>query len=119
MIIELTHRLDYLNYLLKNKCTGRPKELADKLGISQRCWYKLRDELVNELGVPIVYCSYLQSYYYKEEGTLEIGFRRLSDETKEKIRGGFGGFTEVLHSGCSGVENGKLSISLFKPHRGS
>jgi predicted DNA-binding transcriptional regulator YafY len=86
---KLTHRLMYINSLIRQKATGTPTELAEKLGISERSWYKLRDELINDLGLPIAYCSFRRSYYYTEEGTFEIGFRRLSPEKTERISGGF------------------------------
>jgi hypothetical protein len=84
MILKLQHRFVYLNYLLKNKATGTPKELASKLGLTERAWYKLRDQLVNDLELPIAYCNERRSYYYTEEGSFEFGFRRFSALEKEK-----------------------------------
>ncbi len=89
MIHRLTQRLCYINHLLKTYSTGPPKELAQKLGISERTWYKLRDQLVNDLELPIAYCNYRKTYYYTTEGTLEIGFKSLKAEKAEKIKGGY------------------------------
>ena len=89
MILKITERLSYINHLIKLKQTGSPKEFASKLGISERCWYKLRDELINDLELPIAYCNYRKTYYYSVDGSLEIGFKPLSSEKTEKITGGF------------------------------
>jgi hypothetical protein len=88
MLCKYTERLEHINYLIKQKATGCPKELAQKLGITERAWYKWRDLLVNDLGLPIEYCPIKRTYYYTEEGTFEIGFRRISYTQKSKISGG-------------------------------
>lgn len=88
MIKKLSHRLEQLDYLLRTKATGNPTELATKLGISERAWFKFRDELVNEMHVPLAYCPILRSYYYTAAGKIEIGFKRLDDNKKEHLRGG-------------------------------
>lgn len=77
MLYKIVQRLSYLNSLIEKQRTGTPKELAEKLGLSERGWYKLRDELVNDLKLPIVYCPHKRSYLYLEEGTFEIGFKKL------------------------------------------
>lgn len=92
MIYKVTQRLEYINHLISQKRTGTPKELAEKLGISERAWYKLRDELVNDLELPIAYCNYRKTYYYTVDGTFEIGFKKLNTNDTAKIRGGFGSY---------------------------
>jgi hypothetical protein len=87
-IFKLTNRLQYLNHLISKKCTGTPTQLAEKLGLSERGWYKLRDELVNDLELPIEYCNYRKSYQYTQEGNFEIGFKPLTDKQKENLSGG-------------------------------
>ena len=77
-----------MNRLIKQKSTGTPKELAKKLGITERAWYKFRDELVNDLNLPIDYCPYTRSYIYTEEGNFEIGFRKLPKEESVNLNGG-------------------------------
>jgi hypothetical protein len=47
MLWKIQQRLSYLNKLISLKSTGSPKELADKLCIPERAWYKLKEELVN------------------------------------------------------------------------
>jgi hypothetical protein len=94
-ISKLKNRLTHLNYLISKKCTGTHSQLAKKLGLSERGWYKLRDELVNDLELPIEYCNYRKSYHYSQEGNFEIGFKPLSDAQKERLNAG--GVKEVAH----------------------
>ncbi|WP_052353889.1 hypothetical protein [Flectobacillus major] len=88
MLWKICQRLNYLDKLIKQKATGTPKELAQKLGITERAWYKFRDELVNDLHLPIDYCPYTRSYVYTEEGSFEIGFRKLSKQETANLNGG-------------------------------
>jgi predicted DNA-binding transcriptional regulator YafY len=62
-----------INRLVKLKATGSPRELACKLGISERTVYEyIRD--MKELGAPIAYSYSHNSYIYYAEGELWIGF---------------------------------------------
>lgn len=88
MLWKVHQRLVYLNQLIRQKATGSPRELAKKLGITERAWYKLRDELVNDLRLPIDYCPHSRSYVYTEEGSFEIGFRRMQPEKAAGLNGG-------------------------------
>ncbi len=85
MILKICQRLIYLDRLIKLKATGTPKELSQKLGVTERAWYKYRDELINGLNLPIVYCSFCRSYIYTEEGSFEIGFRKINDDENEDL----------------------------------
>ena len=88
MLFKLRQRLSYLNQLIKQRATGSPKELARKLGITERAWYKLRDELINDLNLPIDYCPHSRSYVYTEEGSFEIGFKKIPPDTAANMTGG-------------------------------
>lgn len=83
-------RIRRLDGMIRRKSTGSPKELADKLDISERWLYNLLDELKMELDCPIVYDRHRQSYVYKVSGEMFIGFQpqNLSKEEKKQIRGG-------------------------------
>lgn len=96
MIWKYYQRLRYINQLIKTKATGTPKELAHKLGITERAWYKLRDELVNDLNLPIQYCPHNRSYVYTEAGSFEIGFKKLSDDQSANLNGGRNIFLRFL-----------------------
>lgn len=89
MLIKIQQRLQYLDQLITLKCTGSPKELAERLNLSERAWYKLRDELVNDLHIPLEYDSTKRSYVYKENGNIIMGFKKLNGaELSDKFGGG-------------------------------
>lgn len=89
MIQKLVNRFSYLDSLVRKRATGSPKELAKRLGITERAWYKIRDELVNDLNVPLAYDSHRQTYYYAQEGQLIFQFqRRLDTNRMEELEGG-------------------------------
>lgn len=89
MIHKLNNRFSFLDALVRKCSTGTPKELAIKLGLSERAWYKLRDELVNDLNVPLAYCPVRKTYYYTHEGELVFQFRRRLDaDEMSKLEGG-------------------------------
>lgn len=70
-LIETLRRVEYLNYLIKNRATGTPQYLASKLELSERQVYRLLDEL-REIGLPIKYSQIQESYYYEEEVQINI-----------------------------------------------
>jgi predicted DNA-binding transcriptional regulator YafY len=83
------NRIQKLDALIRRKRTGTPKELAQKLEISERWLYIFMDELKQELGCPIKYDRSRRSYVYKEPGTLFLHFRKeLSQEEGKQIAGG-------------------------------
>ena len=99
MIQKLVNRFSYLDALIRKRATGCPKELAVRSGISERAWYKIRDELVNDLNVPLAYDSYGKTYYYAEEGELVFRFqKRLDANDMEKTE----------RWSCIRMEEGKL-----------
>ena len=90
--IKFINKLLRINRLVKLKATGSPRELAWKLGISERSVYDYINDM-KELGAPIAFSYSHNSYIYYEDGELLIGF---SDETlsKEEETITFGGFME-------------------------
>ncbi|MGF7218329.1 hypothetical protein GGR92_004506 [Spirosoma lacussanchae] len=57
--------------------------------ITERAWHKIRDELVNDLNLPLAYDPVRKTYYYTEEGQLVFGFqRKLNNSDMEKLEGG-------------------------------
>lgn len=88
MIQKHLNRLEQIDYLIRNKATGSPKEMAAKLGISLRMWHHLREELISGLNFPIAYCFILRTYYYTTSGKFVAGFKYLTDEQKENTKGG-------------------------------
>jgi len=63
---ERYHKMEFIKQLAMYKNTGTPKELAEKLNISERSVKRLINEL-KELGEQIVYCRTCNSYVYKHD----------------------------------------------------
>ncbi len=90
MIQSIRNRFEYLNALVGAGNTGCPKQLAEKLGLSERAWYKLRDELVHDSGIPLRYSPERQTYCYAQPGELLFQFQhKLDDDSLEKLNGGW------------------------------
>jgi len=70
---NVINKLEYLDYLIKRKATGNPKELAHKLNISERGVYNYIG-LLKELGASIKFCRKRNSYHYTEEGQFYFKF---------------------------------------------
>ncbi len=75
------NRINRLDALIRHKSTGPPKELADKLNISERWLYIFLDELKTELDCPISYDRNKRSYVYDKPGKVMIGFTSDMIET--------------------------------------
>ncbi|UPK68074.1 hypothetical protein [Chitinophaga filiformis] len=90
MIIDIVHRLQRIDYLIRIKGTGTPKALAQKIGVSQRRVYIYLD-LMKNLGAPIKYSDTRQSYFYDMEGAFVIRFINFDrdsifkDDHKDKL----------------------------------
>ncbi len=81
--IKYIDRLKQIDRLVRLRSTGSPNELAVKLGISERSVYDLLKDL-RELGAPLAWDFYSNSYIYIEAGKLQIDF-----VTEPDISGGF------------------------------
>jgi transcriptional antiterminator len=58
--------------LIEQKKTGNPAALSKKLAVSERMIYKYLDILKSEFNAPIKYNHSIQSYYFTEEGSLDL-----------------------------------------------
>lgn len=74
MTTDTLQRLQRIDHLIQTKATGTPSNLADKIGISERCVYKYLN-LMKDFGAPIKFSNARQSYYYDEDGYFKISFR--------------------------------------------
>lgn len=59
----LIHRV---HELIRRKVTGTPKDLAARLEINERQWYRLLNDM-KDMGLPVIYCKDRKSYYYDED----------------------------------------------------
>lgn len=75
--------------LIRQKRTGTPKELAEKLDISERWLYNIMEELKTELDCPIRYDRKRRSYIYERSGVIYLGFTTELDPFElRKVNGG-------------------------------
>ena len=68
---ELIKRIDQL---IRMKVSGNAQELANRLGISRSTFFRVLEDMKENLGAPIVYNSILNGYEYEQEGRIHIGF---------------------------------------------
>ncbi len=87
--IKNLERLQQLNELVKQENTGTPKELADKLGISERSVYNLV-EFLKDWDAPICYCRKQKTYYYSGcfDLQLSISLTIIKGKEQTQIYGG-------------------------------
>ncbi|MBP8994197.1 MAG: HTH domain-containing protein [Bacteroidales bacterium] len=71
--IKYINRLKRIDHLIKLQITGSPKELAEKLEISERQIYRYLDNL-QELGAIIEFDKSQNSYVYTSDKEILITF---------------------------------------------
>ncbi|MFY0599697.1 MAG: helix-turn-helix domain-containing protein [Cyclobacteriaceae bacterium] len=88
--IRQVERFQLLNKLISEENTGTPKELAKRLGVSERQLYNLIDILRGE-GVKITYSKKIKSYSYSEISSVQISFlfKPIGYDDERGISGGF------------------------------
>ncbi len=73
MSFQRSSRLQRIDQLIRLKATRSPKSFACRLGISEATLY--RDiEYMKQLGAPICFDSYRDSYVYTQAGRFLMGF---------------------------------------------
>jgi hypothetical protein len=71
--LVLLHRLDGL---IRMKATGKPNELADRLGLSYSTMYETISFMQKTLNAPIRYDTYRQSFVYDYVPNFYLGFEK-------------------------------------------
>jgi len=71
----LLNKLVRLDFLIRIKGTGTPRQLANKLEVAERTLYDYIG-IMKDFGAPIKYSKQRQSYYYDDEGEFKIAFQR-------------------------------------------
>jgi len=77
-IKEIKERFQRIDKLINMQATGTPKQLAQRLAISERQLYKYLCFMKKELNAPIKYNKQRQSYYYNETGKIKIEWEEIS-----------------------------------------
>ena len=60
-------QLTFLQELIEKRRTGSPKELAEKLDVSERTIYRKIKAVENISFKEVIFCSFRNSYYFKDE----------------------------------------------------
>ena len=84
-ITKIKERVDKLDYLVRHKMTGTPKELAQKLNISKRQLFNILNEL-KALNMHIVYNTEEENYYYANKGKIEFSFIKETPLTRNEMK---------------------------------
>ena len=58
--------------LIAEGSTGSPTVVAERLGVSERLVYYYVLVLKKEFNAPIAYCRKQQTYYFTEEGKIDL-----------------------------------------------
>lgn len=84
--LEIIERIDQL---IRLKATGRPKQLADRLEVSEATVFRMI-ETMKGLNAPIYYDLARQSYVYTETTSFKCGFygEELDASTERSLSGG-------------------------------
>lgn len=73
-MIKYINRLEYIHFLIKNKSTGNPDQLAKKMGVSKRTIYEYLRAL-EYLGAEIKYSPLMESYVYNKSGDFQFRYK--------------------------------------------
>lgn len=74
---KIIERFEKIDYLIAKKGTGNPLTFAKRVGISESTLYEYLNEL-KEMGAPILYNKYKETYFYYENGRFKIIFEKES-----------------------------------------
>ncbi|GAA0880577.1 hypothetical protein GCM10009119_35470 [Algoriphagus jejuensis] len=87
--IRQIERLQLLNKLVKERRTGSPEELAERLGIGRRQLY-VYIEYLKDFGMDIQFSRKLDGFVYAEQHELkiEVRFELLDSKSRTEINGG-------------------------------
>lgn len=85
-LVRHIERAQRMHRFIKFKRTGTPEEFASKMGVSQSMLYNIINEM-KQLGAPIGYCRFRQTYLYIKEVELKAGFfPPFSLDTRRELR---------------------------------
>jgi hypothetical protein len=90
-IIQKIRLIERLDYLIRRRATGSPKELSSKLELSERQVYNIIHDM-KIMGAPIMFCSVRKSYCYEEKVVFKFGFLLEEDAIINDLKGGIKSF---------------------------
>jgi predicted DNA-binding transcriptional regulator YafY len=86
-IIKYLDRIKQMHRLIKQRATGTPQQLAQKLGLSERQTYEYIRE-IRDMGIPLAFDNFNKTYYYNGEVSCILEYKPLStqDIKKKKVK---------------------------------
>lgn len=93
MTIKQIERLRRLHHFIKTRQTGSPKELAERLHISERQVYNMIDYL-KDIGAKIKFSRSEQTYFYENDFDILINVS-VEIMLKDEVLKIFGGTTRL------------------------
>jgi transcriptional antiterminator len=75
------NNIQLLIELIEHKKTGNPADLSKKLAVSERMIYKYLDILKTEFNAPIKYNRANQSYFFNEDGSIDLRWQEEEKKT--------------------------------------
>jgi hypothetical protein len=87
---EQINQMEQIDQLIRFGKTGNPAKLAKRLAISEASLFRLL-EIMKNLGAPIKFDIFLQSYVYEYDVKFQFGFygREISPAKAKGINGGY------------------------------
>ncbi len=70
---SLLKKINQLDRLIHEQCTGSPANLGQKIGVSERSVFDYL-KVMKEMGAPISYSRQKSSYFYQSGGRFNIRF---------------------------------------------
>lgn len=89
-LLQQINLIERIDQLIRMRATGTPKDLADRLELSQATVFRLID-IIKELGAPVEYNLSRQSYVYSEDVNFQCGFflSNLTRNDAKEVNGGY------------------------------
>jgi len=88
-LIKQINLIERIDQLVRMNATGRPKQLSERLNISEATLFRIIDAM-KELNAPLHYDFAVGSYVYEEETQFKCGFytKPISNSDAMRISGG-------------------------------
>ena len=78
---QYLNRIQKIDYLIRIKATGSPRQFARKLSISQSTLFKYLGDM-KSLGAPIIFSYDRSTYLYETEGFFDFKFQEKALEER-------------------------------------
>lgn len=80
-LVDQIRRIERIDYFIRSRSTGRPIELAQKLGISQSQLYQTIKIMKDMMNAPIYFSKQDQCYCYRGNARFTCTFRDPGEDS--------------------------------------